>query len=116
VNSLFCILPYRYGSTWVFDDPQRGLLREPFVGGIPEMIDHVLALRQISTNKLQLTFSSSPFPGYDEEISMHESQFGGTVYSSEKYSMKGWLCPALLKYFETPPEKLYVKIDALTES
>lgn len=27
MNSLFCIHPYRWNGTWVFDDEARGLLR-----------------------------------------------------------------------------------------
>ena len=27
---------------WVFDDPDVGLVREPFVAGMPEIIDHVV--------------------------------------------------------------------------
>ncbi len=38
-NFLSIILPYRYEGMWVFDDPRVGLVREPFVSGIPEMID-----------------------------------------------------------------------------
>ncbi len=33
------IAPYWFNGTWVFDDPMVGLKREPFVAGVPEMID-----------------------------------------------------------------------------
>jgi hypothetical protein len=42
-NSLFVLQPYRYQSSWVFDDPRVGLEREPFVFGIDEMIDRLVA-------------------------------------------------------------------------
>ena len=38
-NAIHVIVPYRHASTWVFDDPRVGLSQEPFVSGIPEMID-----------------------------------------------------------------------------
>jgi hypothetical protein len=38
-NSIFVIAPYWYNGTWVFDDKNAGLSREPFVAGVPEMID-----------------------------------------------------------------------------
>ena len=38
-NALIVIAPYRHAGTWVFDDPKAGLVREPFVAGVPEMID-----------------------------------------------------------------------------
>src|SRR5438128_440849 len=38
-NALMIIKPYWYERTWVFDDPATGLVREPFVAGVPEMIN-----------------------------------------------------------------------------
>lgn len=38
-NALIVIAPYWYQSTWVFDDESVGLDKEPFVAGVPEMID-----------------------------------------------------------------------------
>ena len=42
-NAIHVIVPYRHASTWVFDDPRVGLSQEPFVSGIPEMIDTMVA-------------------------------------------------------------------------
>jgi len=42
-NAIHVIMPYRHASTWVFDDPRVGLSQEPFVSGIPEMIDVMVA-------------------------------------------------------------------------
>ncbi len=41
-NQIFVIAPYWHAGTWVFDDPERDLLQEPFVFGIPEMIDELV--------------------------------------------------------------------------
>ena len=41
-NSLFVIAPYWDSGTWVFDDERVGLVREPFVLGVPDMIDHLV--------------------------------------------------------------------------
>ena len=38
-NALMVIMPYRHAGTWVFDDPNTRLVREPFVAGVPEMLD-----------------------------------------------------------------------------
>jgi len=38
-NSMFEIRPYWDGYTWVFDDERVGLVQEPFVEGVPEMIN-----------------------------------------------------------------------------
>jgi hypothetical protein len=42
-NAIHVIVPYRHASTWVFDDLRVGLSQEPFVFGIPEMIDTIVA-------------------------------------------------------------------------
>ena len=40
-NQIMAIAPYWHEGvgTWVFDDPAAGLQQEPFVSGVPEMID-----------------------------------------------------------------------------
>ena len=53
------ILPYRYGGTWVFDDKSVGLVREPFVAGVPEMIDALTADIPKAEEGFRLTFSAS---------------------------------------------------------
>lgn len=35
---------------------------------------------------------------------------GGNVYRWTEKGMEGWLCPALLRYFEQAPAKLYVQV------
>ena len=41
-NVLTVIEPYWYQGTWVFDDESAGLDKEPFVQGVPEMIDELV--------------------------------------------------------------------------
>jgi len=36
-NSIFVIKPLKWKTKWVFDDPNVGLDREPFVGGADRM-------------------------------------------------------------------------------
>ena len=38
-NALFVIEPYQWNGIWVFDDPRVGLQQEPFVSGMPEIIE-----------------------------------------------------------------------------
>ena len=40
-NQIMAIAPYWVDdlAAWVFDDPKVGLVQEPFVSGVPEMID-----------------------------------------------------------------------------
>jgi len=63
-NAIHVIVPYRHASTWVFDDPRVGLSQEPFVSGIPEMIDTLVGNIPNAEKGFRLLFASAPFPGY----------------------------------------------------
>ena len=67
-NAIHVIVPYRHASTWVFDDPRVGLSQEPFVSGIPEMIDSIVANIPNAEKGFRLLFASAPFPGYQVKL------------------------------------------------
>jgi len=108
-NVLMVIEPYWSGDTWVFDDASRGLDREPFVQGIPEMIDVLTTDIPTPRAGFVLLFSSQAFVGYQVEINLVREEYGGHWYKVKDLETQGWLCPALLKYFDTPPESIYIK-------
>ena len=110
-NSLIVIVPYQYGGTWVFDDPSTGLKREPFVAGVPEMIDHLVADIPAATNGFRMLFSSQPFPGFQKRLTWIRPEGGGNYYRMEDPPMEGWLCPALFRYYREAPKELYVKAE-----
>jgi len=107
-NSLMIISPYRYAGTWVFDDPRAGLVREPFVRGVPEMIDVLVA--DIPDAKDGL-FSANPFPGYQKKLTWLRGDMQGNYYRLDDPPMEGWICPALFKYYEEAPQELYVRAE-----
>lgn len=63
-NQIMLIAPHWHAGTWVFDDPAVVLLQEPFVAGVPEMIDSLVAEIPNARDGFRLLFSASPFPGY----------------------------------------------------
>ncbi len=111
-NSLFVIAPYRHAGTWVFDDASRGLIKEPFVSGIPELIEELVADIPNAGEGFRLTFSAQEFPGFKDKLVWKRKDLGGNWYYSESFKAEGWLCPALLKYFSQAPKKIYVKAEA----
>lgn len=111
-NSLLVIEPYKTAGTWVFDDPRLGLNKEPFVAGIPELIDHLVSDIPNADKGFRLIFSAHPFPAYDTKIVWRREGSGGNWYYSEQYKAEGWLCPALFKYFRRAPREIYVKAEA----
>lgn len=113
-NSLLAIAPYRSVGTWVFDEPRVGLRAEPFVSGMPELIDALVADADIpdADKGFRLIFSSQPFPGHQTKIVWRRRESGGNWYYSEKYDREGWLCPALFKFFKRAPKEIYVRAEA----
>lgn len=61
-NQIQVIAPYWLDSagTWVFDDVATDLVREPFVNGIPAMIDDLVAEIPNARNGFRMLFSASP--------------------------------------------------------
>jgi len=113
-NQIMVIAPYWQEEigTWVFDDPGVGLSQEPFVSGVPEMIDFLVKEIPRARDGFRLLFSSMPFPGYQKRLIWRREEHGGNWYASDDPPMEGWLCPALFRYFEKTPAELYVKAEA----
>ncbi len=110
-NAIMVIAPYWYEGTWVFDDESVGLAREPFVEGVPEMIDELVEEIADARAGFRLTFSAGPFPGYQLELNWVREEFGGNWYRSILSGKDGWLCPALFRYFDAPPERLFARAE-----
>ena len=109
MNSLQTLYVYNFNETYVFDDPAVGLVREPFVLGIPEMFESLMGGK---LKNFTVIFSSEPFPGVNATLKLMRPELGGNWYSLEGKEtplMEGWLCPALFKYFEVAPEYIYVQ-------
>ena len=112
-NAIMVIAPYRFNGTWVFDDPPAGLVREPFVAGVPEMIDALVADIPAADKGFRLTFSSQQFPTFQKKLTWVRGDAVGNYYKIDDPPMEGWICPALFRYYDKPPAELYVRADPL---
>ncbi len=111
-NAIMVIAPYWYNGTWVFDDPAVGLRREPFVAGVPEMIDRLVKNIPGARDGFRLTFSANPFPGYQNKLTWLRGDSNGNFYRLDANPPEeGWLCPAMFKYYKTPPANIYVRAE-----
>ena len=110
-NVLMVIQPYWYQGTWVFDDASVELDKEPFVQGVPEMIDELVKDIPNARSGFMLLFSSLPFSGYQVELTRVREEYGGYWYKAKDEGAEGWLCPALFRYFDAAPESLYIKAE-----
>jgi hypothetical protein len=111
-NSIFVIKPYKWEGMWVFDDPNVGLVKEPFVGGADTIIDVATAHLPDAGKGFLAVFSASYFPDAQIVLEWLCEEGGGNVYAWKEKGMQGWLCPALLKYFEEAPAKLHIQVKA----
>jgi hypothetical protein len=59
-DTVWTIDPYRHDGAWVFDEPRVGLHREPFVAGITEMIDRLVAGIPDAAHGFRLRFAAFP--------------------------------------------------------
>jgi hypothetical protein len=111
-NQIFVIRPHKWHGQVVFDDPARGLEREPFVAGVPEMLE-VAAVQAGVENPddgFVLLFSDEPWPGANISLDWQREELGGNVYAWN--GMEGWFCPALGRYYPSPPKHLYAQVKA----
>jgi hypothetical protein len=111
VRDTLTIQPYWDGHTWVFDDAAVGLEKEPFVEGIPKMIDVLVKDIPGAREGFRLTFSPKKFDGAEMKLDWVRAEGGGNVYRLARPRMEGWLCPALFRYFDHAPKQLYLRAD-----
>lgn len=76
----------------------------------------VLAAKGIpnASTGFSLTFSDSPFPGYDVELRwLRADPVEGNWYAATIAGkhIEGWLCPALFLYFESAPQRIFAKVE-----
>ncbi len=112
-NAIMVIAPYRHQGTWVFDDSSAGLVKEPFVAGVPEMIDVLVEGVPEADTGFRLLFSANPFPGHQKKLTWLRGDSGGNYHSLDDPPMEGWICPAMFKYYSKAPERLYVKAEPM---
>lgn len=110
---------YKEGSLWLFDDPDKELIREPFVTETSIVIDTMLQ-KHLDFYKIKgplpteaILFITSEFFGphvfrrlYDGKDPATE----GTTYQMDNENTAIWLCPALLKYYPAAPAQLFMSV------
>ena len=83
-NSIMVLKPYKWEGMWVFDDKKTGLVREPFVAGVPEILEALLEQHGIPVKEAEkgfrLIFSAIPFPGHQLSARRVGEEGGGTWY------------------------------------
>ena len=114
-NSVMVIHPYLHKGTWVFDDEDKGLAREPFIAGIDTMLSNIVEMKGLDKNGFSVLFSGSFLPDAHMTLDWLRADGGGNWYSCPEHGMEGWLCPALYKYFEEAPKKIWTIFKSFEE-
>jgi len=112
MNQINIINPYTWNSWWVFDDEDKGLIKEPLVAGADTLLTKLAG----PVENVTIAFSQDAFPGHTHMMEkVGEGMGGGTDYIVEMhgYAHELWLCPALLKYFDEAPESIYFNLKAI---
>ena len=98
-------------SCWVFDDADAGLQAEPFVIGMNEIIDRILGeqglLESAKQHGFKCEFSSQTIPGESAVLKLQRAEAGGAWYRYKE--LEGWLCPALMIYFQLIPGEIHAR-------
>lgn len=110
MNSINVIHPYKFNNQWVFDDPDKELVKEPFVSGADVLLDRLTAQVPNAEKGFILLFSAVPFPGTHAILELQGEDRGGNWYMNIDTEQTAWLCPALLKYFFMAPKHIYVQV------
>lgn len=113
MNQLHVIAPYKHRGLWVFDDPKAGLAKEPFVNGADAMIDVMTRGIPDAPQGFTMVFSAHPFPGYQYSFLRRRTEGPETIYYSPNFDVEGWLSHAVLRYFDAPPQELFVQVQAM---
>lgn len=115
MNQIYTIMPYKpHGASpggWVFDDERVDLYHEPFVAGADLVIDRMVANIKNADQGFIMRFSHDPFPGMQHVFQLEYEEYGGNWYRAlTMENARGWLCPALFRYFKEAPQRLYVQV------
>ncbi|MCK5616580.1 hypothetical protein KAR91_82730 [Candidatus Pacearchaeota archaeon] len=114
MNSINIIHPYKHKGMWVFDDEDKGLVKEAFVSGTDKIMDMFTESLNEPEKGFRLVFSSRDFPGALTRFDWITEDKGGNWYKEEIIGMEGWLCPALFKYFDKAPKHIYTRFENLS--
>ena len=116
MNSILVIHPYKIQGVWVFDDPAVGLEREPFISGADVILDRMADGIPNAEAGMTVYFAEQPFPRAQYELEWRREEFAGNWYYCPALGLEGWLCPALFKYFESAPKRIFAQVKALSSS
>ena len=109
-NSIYRVLFRVVDGLWVYDDSKFGVREQPLVFGVDLILERMIEQVEGVEGRLNLVFSSIPFPGSEFSLGFVREETEGFVYRWEENNLQGWLSPSLRNYFSEPPPKIYLQL------
>tara|TARA_B100001245_G_C22495242_1_gene251326 strand:- start:144 stop:497 length:354 start_codon:yes stop_codon:yes gene_type:complete len=109
-NSIYRILVHRVDGLWVYDDENFNVREQPLVFGVDLVLEKMVEQVEEIGDRLNLVFSSIPFPGSEFCLRFVREETEGFVYRWEEKNLQGWLSPSLRNYFPEPSPKIYLQL------
>ena len=110
MNSLFRIIIRLQDGLWVYDDATFGVKGQPFVFGSDLILEKMVARVVEELDRVNVLFSSIPFPGSEHCLEFIREETEGFVYRWADHNLQGWMSPSLRNYFPEPPPKIYLQL------
>ena len=105
------------GAYLIFDADNQQVGSAPIAiapqeSGADTLIDVAIEQKGIrgADDGFLLLFSATAFPGAEFHLEWRREEMAGNVYLWPDGDHEAWLCPALLKYFDEPPQDLFVQV------
>jgi len=118
-NAIMILNPYWLHGTWVFDEEALGLKAEAFVAGADKQISYLVKKYNINNPEagFRVYISATWFPDCQAHIEhLNPDEYGSGNYyrlTDGDVVIDGWYCPALGKYLDPPPARIYCKVENL---
>ena len=109
-NSIYRVLVQMVDGLWVYDDAKFGVREQPLVFGMDLILERMIEQVEGVECRLNLVFSSIPFPGSEFSLRFVREETEGFVYCWEEKKLQGWLSPSLRNYFPEPPPEIYLQL------
>ena len=110
MNSICRILVRVVDGLWVYDDSKFGVREQPLVFGMDLILERMVERVDGVKDRLNLVFSSIPFPGSEFSLVFVREETDGFVYCWEEKKLQGWLSPSLRNYFSEAPPKIHLQL------
>lgn len=102
---------YKKSGVWMFDDVDKDISEEPFVGGFSELIDFVLKEYNVFNGAHRgIDIEFSLVKESDDMVEIKKVENVENDWALYEYKdNRGLLCPVTLQYFGTHPNSFFIK-------